>query len=137
MFCDCRKVEFCPSLLYTVILDTWPLEPAGGDTVMEPCASKPLKGVTVAACMPSKKTRLSGPKPLPVRVTLPSAFGVTELTTGAPFDTTVIASGSTYMSLPKLKTMCRGPAPSNGGIPKYRANTCCELPAGMYGLRYW
>jgi hypothetical protein len=21
-------------------------------------------------------------------------------------------------------------------MPKYRANTCCELPAGMYGLRY-
>ena len=82
------------------MLDTWPLEPAGGVTAMEPCASVPLNGVSVVACMPSKKTRLSRPKPLPVMVTLPSPFGATEVTTGAPFCTRVMASGSTYMSLP-------------------------------------
>jgi hypothetical protein len=73
-------MEFWPSLLKTVTVDTWPLTPAGGVTVIEVWA-----GAAVAcACNPSKKTRLSGPKLPPETVTVPSPLGVTEAMYGGP-----------------------------------------------------
>src|SRR5581483_12147266 len=67
--------------------------------------------------MPSKNTRLSGPKPAPEMVTVPSPFAVTALTTGGPFCTRLTASGSTLISLPKFNTRWRGPTPINDARP--------------------
>ena len=78
----CSNVEFWSSALKTVTSAVCPLEPEGGVTVIGQSPDVPLCHALTGfkAGRLSKYTVLSGPKPVPVTVTVPSVLLETEST---------------------------------------------------------
>src|SRR5690348_12795899 len=119
------------------MLAIWLLYPGRGTAVIDPFTLSPLNGTAGggggAPGKPLKKSRLSAPKLAPVTVTVPSALGVTALIAGGSLCASTNPYGNTYMSLPKLKRICRGP-PLTTNVARSKAKAVGEPYGRMVAL---